>query len=121
MPIELIEQPRDMGINYSEGWGMSESTSLWIANPLMGLKKAGSIGIPFPDTDVRVVDLETGEEDFSPGQPGELIIRSPLVMKGYWNNSQETALQMKDGWLSTGDIVVQDEDDYFAIVDGKKT
>jgi len=60
MPTELIEQTRDMGINYGEGWGMSETTSLGIANPLFGLKKAGSIGIPFPDTDVRVVDIEAG-------------------------------------------------------------
>ena len=120
MPMELIEQAQDMGINYSEGWGMSETTSLGMANPHMGLKKAGSIGIPFPDTDVRVVDLESGEEVVPPGQPGELIIRSPLIMKEYWNNPEETAGQIKDGWLSTGDIVVQDEDDYFTIVDRKK-
>lgn len=120
MPMELIEQTQDMGITYGEGWGMSETTSLGIANPLFGMKKAGSIGIPFPDTDVRVVDIDAGEEDVPRGQPGELIIRSPLTMKEYWNNPTETAGQMKDGWLYTGDIVVQDEDDYFAIVDRKK-
>jgi long-chain acyl-CoA synthetase len=120
MPLELIEQTQDMGITYGEGWGMSETTSLGIANPLFGMKKAGSIGIPFPDTDVRVVDIDAGEEDVPRGQPGELIIRSPLTMKEYWNNPAETAGQMKDGWLYTGDIVVQDEDDYFAIVDRKK-
>ena len=120
MPLELIEQTRDMGINYGEGWGMSETTSLGIANPLLGMSKAGSIGIPFPDTDVRVVDIEGGGEDIPQGQPGELIICSPLTMKEYWNNPEETAGQMKDGWLYTGDIVVQDEDDYFAIVDRKK-
>ena len=120
LPMELIEQTRDMGINYGEGWGMSETTSLGIANPLFGMKKAGSIGIPFPDTDVRVVDIDAGEEDVPRGQPGELIIRSPLTMKEYWNNPAETAGQMKDGWLYTGDIVVQDEDDFFAIVDRKK-
>ena len=120
MPLELIEQTRDMGINYGEGWGMSETTSLGIANPMLGMSKAGSIGIPFPDTDVRVVDIEGGGEDVPQGQPGELIIRSPLIMKAYWNNPAETAGQMKNGWLYTGDIVVQDEDDYFAIVDRKK-
>jgi len=120
MPMELIDQTRDMGINYGEGWGMSETTSLGIANPLLGMSKAGSIGIPFPDTDVRVVDIEGGQEEVPQGQPGELIIRSPLTMKEYWNNPEETAGQMKDGWLYTGDIVVQDEDDYFAIVDRKK-
>lgn len=67
MPLELIDQTRDMGINYGEGWGMSETTSLGIANPLLGMSKAGSIGIPFPDTDVRVVDIEGGEEDVPPG------------------------------------------------------
>jgi len=120
MPMELIEQTQDMGITYGEGWGMSETTSLGIANPLFGLKKAGSIGIPFPDTDVRVVDIDAGKEDVARGEPGELIIRSPLTMKEYWNNPSETAGQMIDGWLYTGDIVVQDEDDFFAIVDRKK-
>jgi len=120
MPLELIEQTQDMGITYGEGWGMSETTSLGIANPLFGLKKAGSIGVPFPDTDVRVVDLEEGMQDVTKGEPGELIIRSPLTMKEYWNNPDETAGQLKDGWLYTGDIVVQDDDDFFAIVDRKK-
>ena len=120
MPTELIDQVQDMGISYGEGWGMSETTSLGIANPLLGMSKVGSIGIPFPDTDVRVVDIDSGEEDVAPGEPGELIIHSPLMMKAYWNNPEETAGQMKNGWLHTGDIVVQDEDDYFAIVDRKK-
>lgn len=120
MPLELIEQTKDMGINYGEGWGMTETTSLGIANPLLGLKKAGSIGIPFPDTDVRIVDLAEGTEEVPKGEPGELIVKSPLVMKEYWNNPEETAGQLRDGWIFTGDIAVQDEDDYFAIVDRKK-
>ena len=69
---------------------------------------------------MRLVDIETGKDDVPAGQPGELIIKSPLVMKGYWNNPEETAGQIKDGWLYTGDIAVCDEDDYFAIVDRKK-
>ncbi|MGB6067165.1 MAG: long-chain fatty acid--CoA ligase [Desulfomonilaceae bacterium] len=120
MPAELIEQVKDMGIFFSEGWGMSETTSLGTANPIMGLKKVGSIGIPFPDTDIRIVDVEEGKEDVKPGQPGELLIRSPLIMKEYWGDPEETAGQLKDGWLSTGDIVVRDEDDYLFIVDRKK-
>jgi long-chain acyl-CoA synthetase len=120
MPVELIEQTQDMGINYGEGWGMSETTSLGIANPLLGLKKTGTIGIPFPDTDARLVDLESGSDDVPKGEPGELIVRSPLVMKEYWKNPEETAGQIRDGWLYTGDIAIQDEDDYFAIVDRKK-
>jgi long-chain acyl-CoA synthetase len=120
MPVELIDQANEMGIFYSEGWGMSETTSLGIANPVMGLKKQGSIGIPFPDTDVRLVDIDNGKEDVPQGEPGELIIKSPLLLKEYWNNPEETAGQLKDGWLFTGDIAVQDEDDYFFIVDRKK-
>jgi long-chain acyl-CoA synthetase len=120
MPVELIDKAKDMGIYFSEGWGMSETTSLGIANPILGRKKIGSIGIPFPDTDVKLVDVEEGKQEVPKGEPGEIIIKSPLLMKEYWNNPEETAGQIKDGWLFTGDIAVQDEDDYFAIVDRKK-
>jgi long-chain acyl-CoA synthetase len=120
MPQELIDQVTDMGIFYSEGWGMSETTSLGISNPVLGLSKVGSIGIPFPDTDVRLVDVEEGKEEVPQGEPGEIVIKSPLVMKGYWKEPEETAGQLKEGWLHTGDIAVQDEDDYLFIVDRKK-
>ena len=120
MPVELIEQVKDMGIFFGEGYGLSESTSLGISNPILGLKKVGSIGIPFIDNDVRLVDLQEGIHDVPRGEPGEIIMKSPLIMKGYWNNPQETAGQLQDGWLYTGDIAVQDEDDYFFIVDRKK-
>lgn len=120
MPVELIEQVQDMGIFFTEGYGLSESTSLGIANPILGLKKVGSIGIPFIDNDVRLVDVQEGKEDVPPGQPGEIIMKGPLIMKGYWNNPQETAEQLKNGWLYTGDIALQDEDGYFFIVDRKK-
>jgi len=120
MPVELIEQIQDMGIPYNEGWGMSESSALGIANPVLGLKKVGGIGIPFPDTDVRLVDLADGVEDMPVGEPGEIIMKSPCVMSGYWNDPEKTADQLRDGWLYTGDIAVRDEDDYFFIVDRKK-
>jgi long-chain acyl-CoA synthetase len=120
MPVELIEQVKDMGIFYGEGYGLSESTSLGISNPILGLSKVGSIGIPIPDNDVRLVDLQEGIHDVPKGEPGEIIMKGPLIMQGYWNNPQETAGQLKDGWLYTGDIAVQDEDDYFFIVDRKK-
>jgi long-chain acyl-CoA synthetase len=120
MAVELIEKVRDMGIYFSEGYGLSESTSLGISNPILGLKKVGSIGIPFPDTDVRLVDVQEGKEEVPKGQPGEIIMRSPLIMKEYWNNPQETAGQLKDGWLYTGDIAIEDEDGYIFIVDRKK-
>lgn len=120
MPVELIEQIKDMGIYFGEGWGMSETTSMGTSNPILGLKKTGSIGIPVPDTEVRLVDLEEGKEEVPQGQPGEIIIKSPLVMKGYWENPEETAGQLKDGWLFTGDIAIRDEDGYLFIVDRKK-
>ena len=120
MPLDLIEQIKDMGISYSEGWGMSETTSLGIANPVLGCRKPGSIGLPWPDTDIRLVDLEEGKTDVPKGEPGEILIKSPLVMKEYWNNPGETALHLEDGWLRTGDIAALDEDDYVFIVDRKK-
>ncbi|OHD69399.1 MAG: long-chain fatty acid--CoA ligase [Spirochaetes bacterium RBG_16_49_21] len=120
MPVELIEKVQDMGIFFSEGWGMSETTSLGISNPILGLKKAGSIGIPFPDNDIRLVDVENGIEDVKQGEPGEIIMKGPLVMKGYWNNPEETAGQLRDGWLYTGDVAIRDEDGYIFIVDRKK-
>ena len=120
MPAELIEQVRDMGIFFSEGYGLSESTSLGISNPILGLKKVGSIGIPFPDNDVRLVDVETGQNEVPQGEVGEIVMKGPLVMKGYWANPEETAGQLRDGWLFTGDIAVRDEDGYLFIVDRKK-
>lgn len=119
MPTELIEQVKDMGIFFGEGYGLSESTALGISNPIMG-HKVGSIGVPVPDNDVRLVSIEDGVTDVKQGEPGEIIMKGPLIMQGYWNNPQETAGQLKEGWLYTGDIAVQDEDDYFFIVDRKK-
>jgi long-chain acyl-CoA synthetase len=120
IPVELIEQIKDMGIFFSEGYGLSESTSLGTSNPILGLKKVGSIGIPFPDNDLRLVDIREGTEDVPQGEPGEIIMKGPLIMQGYWNNPQETAGQIRDGWLYTGDIAVRDEDGYLFIVDRKK-
>jgi long-chain acyl-CoA synthetase len=120
MPVELIERVQDMNIAYQEGFGMSETASMGISSPIIGMKKSGSIGIPVPDVDIRVVDLEEGIKEVKKGDPGELLIRSPTVMKGYWNRPKETAEELVDGWLHTGDIVIQDEDDYIFIVDRKK-
>jgi long-chain acyl-CoA synthetase len=118
-PLELIKKAKDMNIFIAEGWGMSETTSLGITNPYLGVKKPLSIGLPYPDTDVRLVDLNTGE-DVPRGERGEILIRSPLVMKGYWNDPEETAKQLIDGWLHTGDIAYQDEEGYIFIVDRTK-
>jgi len=120
MPVEMIDQINAMGIAFNEGWGMSETTSLGIANPVLGLKKAGSIGVPWPDTDVRLVNVEDGRTPVGKGEAGEIVIKSPLVMQGYWNHPEETAGQLQDGWLHTGDVAVADEDGYVFIVDRKK-
>jgi long-chain acyl-CoA synthetase len=101
-----------------EGYGLTETSPLTHANPI-GRARAGSIGIPLSDTDARIVDVETGA-DVAPGQPGELLIRGPQVMRGYWKRDSETAEVMRDGWFATGDIARMDADGYFAIVDRKK-
>ncbi len=119
-PVELIERLRDMGVFITEAWGMSETSGLGAFNPILGKKKPGSIGIPAPDNDIRIVDINDGQTEVAQGQPGELLIKGPAVMKAYWNNPEETADQLVDGWLHTGDIVVQDEDGFLFIVDRKK-
>lgn len=120
MPVELIARIKDMGIYFSEGWGMTETCSVGIQCPTLGLKKVGSIGIPYPDTEVRLVNVEDEVTEVKQGEPGEIVIKGPMVMKGYWNNPEETANQLRDGWLYTGDVAVQDEDGYIFIVDRKK-
>ena len=101
-----------------EGYGLTETSPLTHANPV-GRAKAGSIGVPLSDTDARIVDLETGA-DVDQGEPGELLIRGPQVMKGYWRKPEATAQAISDGWFHTGDVATMDSEGYFAIVDRKK-
>jgi len=103
-----------------EGYGLSEAPTATHANPLLGETRTGSIGIPLPDIDCRIVSLDDGVTDLPPGEVGELAIKSPNVMKGYHNMPTETANSLRDGWLFTGDIARMDEDGYFYIVDRKK-
>jgi long-chain acyl-CoA synthetase len=100
-----------------EGYGLSEASPVTHCNPVFGKRKIGSIGLPFPDMDARIVDIETGEKEVPVGAAGELVVKGPQVMKGYWNKPQETALALRGGWLHTGDIASMDEDGYFTIVD----
>lgn len=104
-----------------EGYGLSEAPTATHCNPLFGINKTGSIGLPLPDVDCRIVDLETGLVDQAVGEPGELILKGPQVMKGYHNNLIENNLALREGWLFTGDVVKMDEDGYFYIVDRKKS
>ena len=103
-----------------EGYGLTEASPVTHCNPIYGLRKP-CIGLPFPDTEAKIVDLETGEKELPIGEIGELAVRGPQVMKGYWNMPEETKMVLKpDGWLLTGDIAKMDEDGYFYIVDRKK-
>ena len=121
IPVEVIERFEELtGAIIVEGFGMSESSPVSHVNPLLGERKIGSVGVPFPDTDARVVDMENPDEVLAPGQEGELVVRGPQVMRGYWGRDEETRKTLHNGWLHTGDLAVQDEDGYFAIVGRKK-
>ncbi|RJP14835.1 MAG: long-chain fatty acid--CoA ligase [Candidatus Abyssobacteria bacterium SURF_5] len=120
LPIETINGITALGISMTEGYGLSEASPVTHSTPILGVRKPGSIGIPFPDTDSKIVDPDDWQKELPPGAEGELIIKGPQVMLGYWNKPQESEQQLKDGWLLTGDIARMDEDGYFYIVDRKK-
>ena len=121
LPLEVQRKFEDLtGGRLLEGYGLSEAPTATHANPLRGLNKEGSIGLPLPDVDCRIVDIADGVTEMPIGQPGELCIRAPEVMQGYWNRPDETKEALRDGWLHTGDIAKVDEDGYFYIVDRKK-
>ncbi|HUG55932.1 MAG TPA: long-chain fatty acid--CoA ligase [Candidatus Limnocylindrales bacterium] len=110
------------GANLVEGYGLTEAAPVTHCNPIFGAgkQKIGTIGVPFPDVEARVVDLETGRRECAPGEPGELVLRGPQLMDGYFGRPEETAATIRDGWLYTGDIATVDDDGYYAIVDRKK-
>ncbi|WP_238492542.1 long-chain-fatty-acid--CoA ligase [Desulfotruncus alcoholivorax] len=107
------------GVEVVEAYGLSEASPVTHSNPVNGKVKIGSIGLPIPDTDMRVVDINTGEE-CPVKQAGELWVKGPQVMDGYWNRPDETAQVLEDGWLKTGDVVEVDEEGYVYIVSRKK-
>lgn len=105
-----------------EGYGLTEASPVTHSNPLFGLRKVGSIGIPLPNTDAKIVDMVT-REDLPVGQVGELLVRGPQVMSGYWGEddaSDDNESVLQDGWLYTGDIAVMDSDGYFQIISRKR-
>ena len=102
-----------------EGYGLTEASPVTHANPLYGARKVGSIGIPIPNTEAKIVDLVTGQE-LPPGQLGELVVRGPQVMQGYWDDEAASQEVLKDGWLYTGDVAVMDSDGYFQIISRKR-
>ncbi len=120
LPREVQERFEALtGARVVEGYGLSEAP-VTHCNPIHGRRKVGSIGVPLPNTDAAIVDLEAGIQRLGPGELGELAVRGPQVMKGYWRRAAETAQVVKNGWLLTGDIARVDEDGFFSIVDRKK-
>jgi long-chain acyl-CoA synthetase len=122
MPVPVMEKFNSLssGANIVEGFGLTEAAPITHLNPLRGNSKNGSIGLPFPDTDAAIVDMEVGSVPLPPGKIGEMVVRGPQVMQGYWNRPDETASVLRNGWLYTGDIAYMDEEGYFFIVDRKK-
>jgi long-chain acyl-CoA synthetase len=121
LPIEVIEQfERMSGAMLYEGYGMTETAALATTTPTLSRRKPGSIGLPVTGTECKIVDLQTGEREMPVGEEGELCLRGPQVMRGYWNKPGETAETIRDGWLHTGDVARMDEDGYFYIVQRKK-
>jgi long-chain acyl-CoA synthetase len=105
------------GAKVVEGYGLSECSPVTHANPLVGERKEGFIGMPLPDTDVKLVDLDEPDREVAQGERGEMCIKGPQVMLGYWNRPDESQLVIRNGWLHTGDVAIMDEQGYFKIVD----
>lgn len=120
LPVEVQNRFEELtGGKLVEGYGLTEASPVTHSNPIWGKRITGSIGLPWPDTDCRILDVATGEE-VPLGEIGELAVKGPQVMAGYWNRPEETAAVLKDGWLLTGDMGYMDENGYFYIVDRKK-
>jgi long-chain acyl-CoA synthetase len=126
LPVEVIEQfERVTGGTLNEGYGLSEASPVTHSTAMLARRKPGSIGLPLPDTDIKIVDLETGARQVAVGEEGELCISGPQVMKGYWNRPDETEIALRKDeegrtWLYTGDVARMDEDGYSYIVQRKK-
>ncbi|MFX1267678.1 MAG: long-chain fatty acid--CoA ligase, partial [Promethearchaeota archaeon] len=121
MPPEVLKEFEERtGGKVIEGYGMTETSPVTHSNPIAGERKIGSVGMPIPDTEVKIVDIEDYTKIIPLGEAGEIMIKGPQVMKGYWNKPEETANQLKGEWVLTGDIGKMDEDGYFYIVDRKK-
>jgi len=121
LPAEVQEKFEEVtGGRLVEGYGLTESSPVTHANFIWEERNNGSIGVPWPDTDAKIVKLDVNHEEAETGEIGEIIVKGPQVMKGYWNNAEETANALKDGWLYTGDLGYMDENGYFYVVDRKK-
>jgi long-chain acyl-CoA synthetase len=121
LPVDTLGRFEELtGARLFEGYGLTETSPLTHCNPLYGLRKTGSIGVPVPDTDARLLDPSDATREVAPGEVGELAVRGPQVMAGYWQRPEETAAVLRDGWFLTGDLATCDDDGYFRIVGRKK-
>ncbi|WML40780.1 AMP-binding protein [Neobacillus sp. OS1-2] len=121
LPLEVQEKFEEVtGGKLVEGYGLSEASPVTHSNFLWDVERVkGSIGVPYPDTNAKIVSIETGE-DMPVGEIGEIVIKGPQIMKGYWNRPEETREVLHDGWLYTGDLGYMNEEGYFYVVDRKK-
>jgi len=120
LPQEVQERfEAHIGGRLVEGYGMTEANAC-IITPLRGARKRGSIGVPIPDVEARIVDVETGVRTLAPGEIGELVVQCPQQLHGYWRKAEDTAQVLRDGWIYTDDIARMDDDGFFYIVDRKK-
>ncbi|NTU93618.1 MAG: long-chain fatty acid--CoA ligase [Chlorobiaceae bacterium] len=108
------------GARIIEAYGMTESMLASVCTPVLGLRKSGAVGVPAPDVEIRIVDSAESGIELASGQVGEILMRAPQLMEGYWNNPRETAGMLKEGWLHTGDLGYLDEDGFLFIIDRKK-
>jgi long-chain acyl-CoA synthetase len=122
LPMETLRRFEELtGAPICEGYGLTETSPVTHINPYGAVTKPGTIGLPVSNTDAKLVDVEDyNKEITTPGEPGELCLKGPQIMKGYINRPDETAITLRDGWLLTGDIAIVDEEGYFSIVDRKK-
>jgi len=121
LPVEVQQEFEKLsGGKLVEGFGLSETAVVTHCAPLTGKRKAASIGVPLPDVEAKIMDIDTGKKEMPIGEIGELAIKAPQVMKSYWNRDDETELVLRNGWLYTGDMAKMDEDGFFFIVDRKK-
>jgi long-chain acyl-CoA synthetase len=121
LPVEVISAFETItGQTLTEGYGLTETSPVTHSTPFLAKRKPGSIGLPLTGTECRIVDIETGTRELGVGEDGELCIRGPQVMKGYWRKPEETANAIRDGWFYTGDVARMDEDGFFYIVQRKK-
>jgi long-chain acyl-CoA synthetase len=121
LPLEVIQGfEQRFGGRIREGYGLSETSPFSHGQPFLVPPRPGTVGFPCSDTECEIVDIESGTTVLPTGEIGEIRIRGPQVMKGYWNRPDETAIALRDGWLYTGDLGTLDKDGYFSIVDRKK-